>query len=251
VAHSDGIQDLERMKPKKLAAATPQAPLASPGEHIYIATDDANPDPKTAAVTVRSRVDLRNALRRTSIELTIYEEGFVKVVPRARGNRGAAFRLDLHFLDPVPTFTRVIAKRMFHVAFGAVAAMGLAALLAQVDALRVAASVASYALAAAAVGALLLGVCRSHERIGFVTLHGRARVLELSASLGSIKQFHAFVPRLCGAIEEAAERNARDPSAYLRAEMREHYRLRQDGVLDDDECAESTGRILSQFDIQL
>ncbi|HET8696427.1 MAG TPA: hypothetical protein VFO94_03010 [Gammaproteobacteria bacterium] len=239
------------MKPKKLAAVAPQAPPASPGEHIYIATDDSNPDPKTAAVTVRSRVDLRNALRRTSTELTMYEEGFLKVVPTAGGRRAAAFRLDLHFLDPVPSFTRVIAKRTLYVAFGLAAAMGLAALLAQIDALRAAASVAFYALAAAAVGALLLGVYRSHERIAFVTLHGRARVLELIASLGSIKKFHAFVPQLCAAIEEAAERNARDPSAYLRAEMREHYRLREDGVLDNDECAESTGRILSQFDIQL
>jgi hypothetical protein len=33
----------------------------------------------------------------------------------------------------------------------------------------------------------------------------------------------------------------------LRAEMREHYRLRGDGILDD-ECSEGTGRILVHFD---
>src|SRR5262245_34657507 len=102
------------MKPTKLAAGPAQSPAApSPAEHIYIATDDSNPDPQTAAVTVRSRTQLRNALRRTSTELTIYEEGFLKVVPSDGGKRGEPFRLDLHFLDPVPTITRVVAKRTF------------------------------------------------------------------------------------------------------------------------------------------
>ena len=239
------------MKAKKLAAGTPPTATAAPAEHIYIASDDSNPDPKTAAVTVRSRIELRNALRRTSTELTIYEEGFLKVVPTVGGKRGAAFRLDLHFLDPVPTITRVTAKRTFYAAFACVAAMGVAALLAQVDALRLFASAAFFACAAAALGAVLIAVYRSYEKFEFLTLHGRAAVLGLAASVGSIKKFHAFVPQLCRAIEEAAERNERDPQAYLRAEMREHYRLREDGVLGGNECAESTGRILSQFDIQL
>jgi len=76
-------------------------------------------------------------------------------------------------------------------------------------------------------------------------------VLQLVANLGSIKKFHSFVPMLCRAIEEAAERIGADTSAYLRAEMRERYRLRGDGVLDNDECARGTGRILAQFDVQL
>ena len=50
---------------------------------------------------------------------------------------------------------------------------------------------------------------------------------------------------------EAAERIGVDTAAYLRAEMREHYRLRGDGVLDNDACARGTGSILAQFDLQL
>jgi hypothetical protein len=30
--------------------------------------------------------------------------------------------------------------------------------------------------------------------------------------------------------------------------MREHYRLRNEGLLTDDECSASTGKILSEFD---
>ena len=38
------------------------------------------------------------------------------------------------------------------------------------------------------------------------------------------------MPELSRAIEEAAEKITGDTSAYLRAEMREHYRLRGEGV---------------------
>jgi hypothetical protein len=125
------------------------------------------------------------------------------------------------------------------------------ALLAQIDVLRPFAAAAFFASVAVATGALLIAVCRSYEQTDFVTIHGRAQVLSLVASLGSIKKFRAFVPQLCRAAEESAERNNHDPSGYLRAEMREHYRLRGDGVLSNEECAVSTGRILAQFDINL
>ena len=85
----------------------------------------------------------------------------------------------------------------------------------------------------------------------FFTIHGRACVLALSREFRLDQAFRAFVPALSSAIEEAAEKITSDTSAYLRAEMREHYRLRGDGVLSPETCAECTGRILAQFDVQL
>ena len=81
-------------------------------------------------------------------------------------------------------------------------------------------------------------------------LHGRANVLTLVASFGSMRKFRACVPELRRAIDEAAARNGDDAAAYLRAEMREHYRLHKDGILDHAECAAGTARILAQFDAQ-
>ena len=98
---------------------------------------------------------------------------------------------------------------------------------------------------------LFVGLYRSCERTLFATIHGRASVLELVANVGSLKKFRAFVPVLSAAIEEAAERIGDDTAAFLRAEMREHYRLRGDGVLSNQCCADSTGRILAQFDVQI
>jgi hypothetical protein len=73
----------------------------------------------------------------------------------------------------------------------------------------------------------------------------------LAANFGAIKPFRAFVPELSRAIEEAAEEIPDDTSSFLRAEMREHYRLRGEGVMSVQTCAESTGRILAHFDVQL
>ena len=234
-----------------MPSAPPAAALNAPGEHILIGSDDFAADPATVARTPSDTVVLRNPIRRTGAEITFYNEGYLKVTELEKGNAEAPFLLDLRFIDPVPKIERVIAMRWLTAAFGCGAAAVLAAFLLRFDAFH---AVALWALGVAALGtvvALYVGVYSSHEKIEFCTLHGRAAVLRLVANLGSIKKFHAFVPMLCRAIEEAAERIGADTSAYLRAEMREHYRLRGEGVLDNDECARGTGRILAQFDVQL
>jgi hypothetical protein len=223
----------------------------SPSEHIYMGSDNLNPDPQTAAKTMRERVELRNGVRRMATELTLYAEGFLKVAPTVRGKRGDVFRLDLHYLDPVPAVTKVIAKRSLYAALGCAAAAGCAFALRSVEPLEPFVWYAFAAAVAATLAAVAAAVYRSHVRFEFATIHGRAPVLTLLANLGSIRRFRAFMPVLTSAIDEAAEAIGSDTAAYLRAEMREHYRLREDGVLDHEQCAAGTGRILAQFEVQL
>ena len=233
-----------------LSAATEMAPPATPAEHIYIGSEESA-DPATAARTPLATAVLRNPVRRSGVELTLFDEGYLKVTALRKGDAGVPFFLDLRFVDPVPKIERVVATRWLMSTLGCGATAALAAFLVRFDALR---EIASWVLGAAAVAAaatLYVGIYLSHERIEFCTLHGRAAVLRFVANLGSIKRFRSFVPKLSHAIEEAAERIGTDTAAYLRGEMREHYRLRRDGVLDNEECASGTGRILAQFDVQL
>jgi len=238
---------------KKVAVARPAAPRpAAPrldpaqAEHIFIASDEA-PDPRSAAQTIRKRWRLANPLRRELTKVTLFKEGYLEVVEKGRGRSGEPFRLDLTYLDPIPSISRVIAKRAWLLAFGFAALAVGAIALSSFGPL-----VLSFGLAAgaAALGAAAIAMHRSHEKIEFSTLHGRARVLALGANFGAIKPMRAFVPELSRAIEEAAEKMTGDTQAFLRAEMREHYRLRGEGVLSPEICAESTGRILAQFDTQ-
>lgn len=240
------------MKTASAAAKLPPSGVdAVPSEHIYIGSDELNPNPAAAGRTVSTEVSLRNALRRAHTEVTLFEEGFLKVSEHNRGKPGESYRLDLHYLDPVPTLERVLAVRWFQTALGCAGVAALAAFLLRFESLRIAALPTLGIAAAAALVTLYVAVYRSHEKTTFATLHGRAPVLRFVANFGSIKKFRAFVPVLCCAIEEAHESIGNDTSAYLRAEMREHYRLRGDGVLSNDACADGTGRILAQFDVQL
>jgi hypothetical protein len=233
------------------ATASGPAPASATAEHVYIGSEDLTAEPKAAARTPREAVVLRNPIRRSGAELTLFEEGYLKVALLANGNSDAPFFLDLRFLDPVPKIERVIAVRSLYVALGCGALAALAAFLLRFDALY---PIAIWALGAAVLAtatALYAGLYGTYEKIELCTLHGRATVLRLMANFGSMRRFRAFVPQVCRSIEEAAERIGADTAAYLRAEMREHYRLRRDGVLGNDECARGTGRILAQFDVQL
>jgi hypothetical protein len=240
-----------RSKAPPPAATTPSAAVQTPGEHIFIESEDLSSNPAAAARTLRETVVLRNPVRRSGAELALFDEGFLKVTPLRNKDTDEPFFLDLRFVDPVPTLDRVIAVRWLTGALGCGALMALAAFLMRFDALYTFAAVALGGATLAAVVTHYVGLYLSHEKTEFCTLHGRATVLELVANFGSIKKFRAFVPALSHAIEEAAERIGVDTAAFLRAEMREHYRLRGDGVLDNDDCARGTGRILAQFDVQL
>ncbi len=241
-----------RLKPAPPAAKIgPVAAVEPPAEHIYIASEDLTSNPSASARNLRETVELRNPIRRTGAKLALFEEGFLKVTPLRNKGAEQPFFLDLRFVDPVPQLDRVIAVRWLIATLGCGALMALAAFLMRFDALYAFAAGAFGATTLAAATTLYVGLYLSHEKTEFCSLHGRVTVLALVANFGSIKNYRAFVPALSRAIEEAAERIGADTAAYLRAEMREHYRLRGEGVLDNDECARGTGRILAQFDVQL
>jgi hypothetical protein len=55
------------------------------------------------------------------------------------------------------------------------------------------------------------------------------------------------VPRLIAEIQAAQKLVSGDESQRLRAELREHYRLREIGVLNAADCSAAVQRILPRF----
>ena len=222
----------EALKKAVGARAEGAKPDAALAEHILISSDEGA-DP-SAAQTVRERWRLGNPLRRQSTEITVFEEGYAEIRKHAARNSGAPFRLDLRYLDPIPSITRVVAMRAWWTAAGCAAAALVAFALAYFTSLGALAVSFGLGAAASASVAAAIALYRSHETIEFFTIHGRAPVLELVANFGSIKPF----PRVRARAEPGdrggggANRRA-TPRRILRAEMREHYRLRGDGVLSD------------------
>ena len=197
---------------------------------------------------VSEEIAIKDKLRGRTTLLMLYEEGWADIEIKRRGRRTTFHRIDLRYLDPVPATSRHYPIRLLKATGILAGVTTLCAIPAFFGWL------AAYSVPAALVmGTLTFAVALttyylSHEKIRFCTLHGRADAIRFGAGLGTIRRFHKLVPKLVGAIADAAENVNDDTAVYLRAEMREHYRLRGEGVLSDEECNESTGRILGEFD---
>lgn len=198
--------------------------------------------------TVSKKFEIKDGARKHVTQFVLYEEGVLDFNETRRGNLIKAHRLMLRYLDSVPTIVTHTAKRYFQIALGLGGAAVLALGLAQFESLAGYALPAAIVAAFAAVAAVLIGAYTSHQRIVFETLHGRSPALRLHAGFGVRRRYHAILPLLTEAIEAASQDIGSDTAVFLRQEMREHYRLRGDGVLTPEDCDTGTCRILQQFD---
>jgi hypothetical protein len=236
--------------PEDLATAEHHVLEDTGSEHISLGSEygtDSSEQPQTVA----DEVEIRDWLRRRAIAITFYEQGFVKITETRGGKRQRSHCIDLRFLDTVPSVVPYFPRRLVKAALGAAGVAALAGALAQFSQLSAFALPTAIAAASVAAFLLYLFVYLSHEKITFQTMHGRAQALWFKAGLGQIRKFRAILPQLVRAIEDAGESIGDDTIVYLRAEMREHYRLRGDGILTEEACSESTGRILTHFDLDI
>ena len=197
---------------------------------------------------VGEEFDIRDALRGRHTRVRLYLEGWADIEVARRGRRADYHRIDLRYLDPVPSTTTHYPVALVKATGAAAAITAVAAIPAWFGWLSSYSIPATIAAGSVTLGGLVAAFYLSHEKIVFRTLHGRANTIRFGAGLGTMRRFHKLVPRLIEAIANAAESIHEETSVYLRAEMREHYRLRGDGIITDEECSAATERILSEFD---
>jgi len=192
--------------------------------------------------------EIADKLRGRNTLVRIFEDGWLDLEINRRGRAASHYRIDLRYLDPVPTITQHRPIKMLKAAAvpaGIAAVCAIPASFGWLSAWSVPAAIAGGVVTA---GILFVAFYLTHEKIHFQTLHGRADVVRFGAGLGTIRRFRKLLPTIVDAIADAAETVGDETAVYLRAEMREHYRLRSSGILSEQQCAESTGRILAQFD---
>lgn len=244
------MSDSRAFSPEDFETAEHHVLGEEPADHIVL-EGDADSGTAAGAQAVKERIELRDRLRGTLTELTIFEGGVLRLIQSRRGKRTKSHRIDLRYLDPVPRMLPYYPKRILKVALGFAVVTGIAALLASFDVALSASLPAAVAAGTVSVLSILTFIYLSHEKVQFETMHGRAKAVSLVAGFGCLRRLASALPRLIGAIEDAEENIGEDTTIYLRAEMREHYRLRGDGVLSELDCNESTGRILTHFDDEL
>jgi hypothetical protein len=217
----------------------------SPSEHIQLASDDED---EREAKTLTERLLIRDRWHGTLIELALFAEGVLTVCETRRGKLGQQRQVDLRYLDPAPLVERHIATKTLYVALGCAGAAAMGPLAALLPALAEWSLPWMLASASASAAAFTLALYRTRKDFLFLTAHGRAPVVKLRARFGCLGRCRHAVARLGVAIRAANDTLLGDKAARLKAEMREHYRLQQSGVISGDDCMQSTGRILAHYD---
>jgi hypothetical protein len=228
--------------------ATPVGAAMELGDsHIVLEAPEELLEGAPQAELVSARFDLKSPFRGTRTEVTLYEEGFLAVCVEYRGKRRSSITLNLRYLDPRPTISRALSMKMLYSCALTAALAGVSMTLAGAGLVSGTVCLPAAFLFGAAAGTFgWLFLSQSGERCVFRTRNGRAEALALFATFGSIRMLRRIAPAVVAAIREAGTSNA-DRNASLRAEMREHYRLAQTGVITEEECGTSTQRILRHF----
>jgi hypothetical protein len=216
-------------------------------EHILLESDERKVPHPRCSRKVHARIELRSRLRRRALQLELVDYYYLVVRSYRSGSVAAEYVLDLRFVDSSMGSSRHFALRWLLAAVALVAMAGLIAF-------RIADSVeltdgSAVAFGIASAGALVacLGfVWRTRETISMYSDHGRAKLFEFTGGFGAKRAVKPFMSKLAAHIRFATAARRPVRSEHLRDEMREHFRLRESGVLSAEEYEASKARILAE-----
>ncbi len=215
-------------------------------EHILLESDIREIPDGRSAKKVHARVEVRSRLRRRLLQLEIIDYYYLSVRVRSLALQ-LDYVLDLRSVN-APRLSRNVAWRWIAASLILLALMlGLA---------RVPPTAARWwqhnrpAVYGTLVGvwafATLVGAYRSTETVRLFSIHGAARLLEFTGSLGTFRALRRFLAKLAAHIQLASKARRSTKAENLRDEMREHLRLKEMGVLSAEDYEASKVRILSQ-----
>jgi hypothetical protein len=218
-------------------------------EHILLESDEREIPDAQAARKVHASLRLRNAFRRHAIALDIIDYYFLSVRTRHWRSGPAEYVLDLRFIDPRLRLARHIAWRWMY------AALGLGALTVG-SAWWIATSAnpwwkhgwfpvcLGFLFATALAG--LVCAYRTTETLTVYSGHGHAQLLRFVGSLGTFRSLRRFTVKLAAHVRIAFAARRPNKTEHLRDEMREHFRLKEAGVISDEDYDQSKRLILQQ-----
>ena len=219
------------------------------GEHIHIEAEPgsvAAPTPHRQR-RVRTSYALKSRLRGCETEVSILEDHYVAVRAVRPDAQARKYEFDLRFANPKPVRVRSISWfwLLLAASMALLAAGGVWATWA--DAGRWSSPIFLSALVTllAAGGALLMFLRRTVESLEFVSMHGGVTLVSVVGGIGSARAGKRFFIDLIKSINAAKAARPQERQQLLRDEMREHHRLRELGVLTDQQYEQSKARILA------
>ena len=214
-------------------------------EHILLESDDRDVPTLATARRIHARIVLPGDRWRPALELTLIDFFYLSV--RTARARSARYVVALRFSDPSVRLARRIP-------WGWIAAGAAFLLLATLGVRGIAASSAAWwrhewlsatvAFFAVAAAAIYAAAHATAETLTLFSAHGRAKLLCHAGGPGTLRTFRRFLPHLDAHLRIASARR-RAGVDHLRDEMREHFRLKEAGVLTEADYEAAKRRILA------
>jgi len=233
----------------ELAPTDSRAIIIARAEHIHIEAEPgtvAAPAPSRRR-KVRSTYVLKSRLRGCETEVSILEDHFAAVRTVRPDAQERKYEVDLRFANPKPLLVRTISWFWLSLATCMVLLAAGGLLATWTDAGRWSSPIflAALVLLLASAGATILFLRRTVESLEFVSMHGGATLISAVGGIGSARTGKRFFVELIKSINAAKAARPQERPQLLRDEMREHHRLRELGVLSEQQYEQSKARILA------
>lgn len=216
-------------------------------EHICLVSGIEDERKVESRTTINREITQRSTINGYQAHFRIFDDRYLGIWTQRFGSRVKGYSVDLRYLNPKP-------QRQLHISWGwfglAAALLGIAAILSitihQAPPPAVSHPTLPFALGTGAAGmiALAVAVYRSGRRLVWVSHHGRISLVELMTTQPSRADVQAFANDLKDRIVRVHDTQQVDPAQWLSAELREHRRLKDEGVLTEAIYAKAKKRIL-------
>jgi len=217
-------------------------------EHILLESDVHREVPTLSrAQKTQAALRCQSRLRRRRIELAIIDDYYLAV----RTGRVGSLReyvLDLRFADPSIHLTKHIPTRLIAaaLAFGSLAGFCAWRTFSFASTWHHEWSMICAVTTVSTLCLCILCVWRMTETFALYSRHGRAILLTHTGGPGTLRAVQNVERKLASHIRLAIARRRSSKAEYLRDEMREHFRLKEAGVLQEEMYEACKARILAE-----
>jgi len=223
-------------------------------EHILLESDAREVPQLRTARKVHSRLRIRSWLPRRAIELTLLDYYYLSVRTWQSRRTVSQYVLDLRFADPGLRLSRHVAWRWM------IASVVLATLAVAIASWISSSSTTWWrhdwlplfgGLAGLAACTALVSIYRTTQTLALFSVNGQARLLAFTGRLGTFRAVRRFSQQLAAHLQISVAARRSSKAEHLRDEMREHFRLKDAGVLSEQEYEVSKGRILGRHSARI
>lgn len=181
-----------------------------------------------------------------AVHFSLLNEHFISVHIKRLFRRPVNYWVDLRYVDPMPVRQFEIDRPVLWVTATLALLSAIFFLVAWLSANPTIWLTIAMPLISAALIAALVMAQRSKNRIVFCSRYGRVPWFELLAAKPGRATVNEFVKTLTGAVIKANNHRSDGNEGKLGAELREHRRLREGGVLSEHDYKAVKSRLLKQ-----